>query len=55
MLAQVKETVLFLRHLGEIASLLRKEISEADGAVLQDILHLAELGQPWDYGEGADL
>lgn len=45
-LAQVKETVLFLRHLGEIAGLLRKEISEADGAVLQDILHLAELGQP---------
>lgn len=31
-LAQVKETVLFLRHLGEIAGLLRKEISEADGA-----------------------
>ena len=30
-LAQVKETVLFLRHLGEIAGLLRKEISEADG------------------------
>ena len=33
-LAQVKETGLFLRHLGEIAGMLRKEISEADGAVL---------------------
>ncbi|MCL8204533.1 hypothetical protein M5361_04880 [Ligilactobacillus agilis] len=43
-LAQVKETVLFLRHLGEIASLLRKEISEADGTVLQDLLHTIELG-----------
>ncbi len=50
-LAQVKETVLFLRHLDEIAGLLRKEISEADGAVLQDILHLAELGQPGIMGK----
>jgi len=48
---QIKETVMFLSHAKEIADLLTKQISESDGSVLQDILHVVELGNPGVMGK----
>lgn len=43
-LEQIKLAITFLQHIPEIAKLLTKQIKHEEGIVLQDLLHVVELG-----------